>query len=558
MGEVYRAYDRLLDRSVAIKTLAAGFAQHPEALQRFEREGLATSRLAHPNIVSTFEVIRHPSGPPELVMEYVEGTSLDLVLMERGPLAEREALRIASDIADGLAAVHAIGLVHRDIKPGNVLMERKGGRAKVADFGLVHVPQEPGLTRTSLVMGTPEYMAPERFQGARGDSRADVYALGVVLYEMLSGHPPLSGPPIDIAMAHTRDQFRLPTLVDVDADVQRLMEALCDPDPENRPVDGAAAYARIQALLPTEEGKDGAASGPMAICVVGGVSLGDVRAHAETRGARLGQLIDDDVVLAFDAPEAAFSWVLAFRQTFPGGRGAVCFGTVIGATDGNRYVLAGGPVGRAARLLRLARPGDFLVGDRLRRQTGLGYRGHLEEIGSAHLVGGSPTTVFRLRRQTAPGPGTPCNAEGLFRCPCGHEGACALDLTARARVVCRVCDRPLTLAVPVEIPSAGMSPADRALDATLEDMRPPSTEERSIERQSTEQRSTEALSDGTQPRRTKLFGVKDAANEASAEAIEENGMEQSESVPSSPSVRPRDALIFDHEEDGLLADLGSV
>jgi serine/threonine-protein kinase len=203
MGEVWRARDERLGREVAIKVLPAEFAADPERLKRFEREARATAALSHPNIMAVHDVGTH-DGVPYLVEELLEGESLKERL-DRGGVALPEALRIADEIAKGLAAAHEKGIVHRDLKPGNVFLTRHG-TVKVLDFGLAKlVPTVPAdeaetltqaataTTRLGGVLGTLAYMAPEQARGRLVDQRADVFAFGVVLYEMLAGERPFRG-----------------------------------------------------------------------------------------------------------------------------------------------------------------------------------------------------------------------------------------------------------------------------------------------------------------------------------------------------------------------------
>jgi len=203
MGEVYRAHDERLDRDVALKVLPAEFAADPERLKRFEREARATAALSHANILAVHDVGTH-EGVPYLVEELLEGESLKDRL-GRGSLTQGEVLRIAGEIAKGLAVAHEKGIVHRDLKPGNVFLT-KDGTVKILDFGLAKlVPTVPpseaetvgqsatGTTALGGVLGTVAYMAPEQARGRPVDQRADVFAFGVVLYEMLTDERPFRG-----------------------------------------------------------------------------------------------------------------------------------------------------------------------------------------------------------------------------------------------------------------------------------------------------------------------------------------------------------------------------
>jgi eukaryotic-like serine/threonine-protein kinase len=182
-AEVYRGLDTRLDRKVAIKISAQQFSG------RFEREARAISSLNHPHICTLYDV-----GPNYLVMELVEGETL-AARLQKGRLPMAAVLRYAAEIADALAAAHALGIIHRDLKPQNIMITKSG--VKVLDFGLAKSPRDETLTATRVVMGTPAYMAPEQLEGKECDARTDIYALGLVLYEMVAGKRlPRGQPPV--------------------------------------------------------------------------------------------------------------------------------------------------------------------------------------------------------------------------------------------------------------------------------------------------------------------------------------------------------------------------
>ncbi|MFK8001304.1 MAG: protein kinase [Polyangiales bacterium] len=446
MGRVHRAYDRVLDRTVAIKTLSAAFAEHPDALIRLRREGLATTRLAHPHIVSTFEVLTD-FGQPRLVMEYVEGPSLDAVI-EQGLLSEAKTVRIAREVADGLAAVHELGLVHRDIKPANVLIEAETGRAKVADFGLVHTPDEPGITRADFVIGTPEYMAPERFRSMKTSASSDVYSLGAMMVEMLTGSPPVDGTPIEIAVGHATGAFPRPSLAGVSPELRDLILRFLEEDPQRRPVSCIEAYDALVALAPTPPERH---TRNAAICAIGGdADFEEICVSAAEHGGVVGQHIGGDLIVAFDAPEACFRWARQFREGRAGVRAALTFGP---AAVGS--VIAGECVSRAARTMRLARTGDILVEDAMRREVGAGYWGHLEDLGSARLVGHSSAEIYRVRRSSPDQPLIhPEHGEDAYVCRCGHASLYRSFADVAVRVSCRQCGRALLVEPPPRSPSS--------------------------------------------------------------------------------------------------------
>ena len=203
MAEVYLARDLLLDRQVALKVLFPEFSTDPSFVERFRREARAAANLNHPNIVSVYDW-GEEGGTYFIVMEYIEGPTLRDVIRGEGPLFPNRAAEIGAEIAAALEFAHRRGVIHRDVKPGNVLIS---GIVKVADFGIARAgdPQE-SLTQTGAVMGTASYFSPEQAQGLPIDNRSDVYSLGVVLYEMVAGRPPFVGDsPVSIAYQHVRE-----------------------------------------------------------------------------------------------------------------------------------------------------------------------------------------------------------------------------------------------------------------------------------------------------------------------------------------------------------------
>jgi serine/threonine-protein kinase len=187
MGHVYRGRDLILDRVVAVKVLPAELARDAGAVRRFGREARAVARLSHPGIVTVFDA-GVADGAPFIVMEFVEGRTLAEVLRHEGRLTPSRAAAIVAAIADALADAHASGVVHRDIKPGNVMLVA-GGEVRVMDFGIA-LPLDADATVTRAALGTPSYASPEQASGEPTDARSDVYALGAVLYELLTGGPP--------------------------------------------------------------------------------------------------------------------------------------------------------------------------------------------------------------------------------------------------------------------------------------------------------------------------------------------------------------------------------
>ncbi len=195
MGVVYKARDPQIDRVVAVKTVSM-WGQQPEEEEefrlRFMNEAQAAGRLHHPGIVSVFDVGENPENKdPYLVLEYVDGESLNRILSRERKLPVGRALKLAEEIADALDYAHAQGVIHRDIKPGNILMTQDG-HAKIADFGIAKL-NLAHFTLPGRVLGTPAYMAPEQLSGEGCDGRSDVFSLGVILYAMVTGHSPFQG-----------------------------------------------------------------------------------------------------------------------------------------------------------------------------------------------------------------------------------------------------------------------------------------------------------------------------------------------------------------------------
>jgi serine/threonine-protein kinase len=206
MAEVYLARDSSLDRPVAIKVLFPEFATDPAFVERFRREAQSAANLSHPNIAGVYDW-GNEAGTYFIVMEYIEGRSLSDLMRTEGPLEPHRAAEIAFDIAGALGAAHARGVVHRDVKPGNVLINSHGV-PKVVDFGIARALESPSeeLTQAGSVMGTASYFSPEQAQGFAVDARSDLYSLGVVLYEMVTGRPPFTGDtPVAIAYKHVQE-----------------------------------------------------------------------------------------------------------------------------------------------------------------------------------------------------------------------------------------------------------------------------------------------------------------------------------------------------------------
>ena len=187
-GIVFRAFDEVLQRVVALKVMAPQLAATSPARKRFLREARSSAQVRHENVVQVYEVAEQPL--PYLAMEFIPGETLQQKLDRVGPLEVPEVLRIGRQIAEGLAAAHAMDLIHRDIKPGNVLLEGGQQKVKITDFGLARAADDASISQSGIIAGTPMYMAPEQALGQTLDQRADLFSLGSVLYQMVAGRPP--------------------------------------------------------------------------------------------------------------------------------------------------------------------------------------------------------------------------------------------------------------------------------------------------------------------------------------------------------------------------------
>ena len=260
---VLKGRDPALGRTIAIKVLRPHLAAEPIARERFAREARAIAAIVHPGVIEVYRVDRH-DDLPYFVMPYVGGQSLAQRMKREGRLPPLEALRVASQVSEALKAAHACGVIHRDVKPSNVLLGEKTERAVLTDFGLAIADTEVSLTRTGMVAGTPEYMSPEQARGETLDHRSDLFSLGAMLYAMLTGRPPFRGDNCYHLLRqitdkpHTSIRHHDPSLP---VWLERLVDRLLEKSPENRPesteqvatwLRAAAAHCRDVKLPPPD------------------------------------------------------------------------------------------------------------------------------------------------------------------------------------------------------------------------------------------------------------------------------------------------------------------
>jgi serine/threonine protein kinase len=263
MGWVYRATDVALERPVALKLLAPELARDPVAVRRFEREALAAASLSHPNVVSIFDT-GSDGDRHWIVMEEVRGRTLAAIVAAEGPLPADRVVRIVRDVASALAAAHAAGIVHRDVTPGNVMLT-DDGRVKVMDFGIARAGSTTvtAVTRTGSIMGTAAYLSPEQARGEPATAASDLYALGAVAFELLTGRPPfVADAPVAVAYQHVRQDPVAPSALrsSVPPALDAVVLDLLAKEPTDRPASAELLVARLEALhLPTAPGDESTA-----------------------------------------------------------------------------------------------------------------------------------------------------------------------------------------------------------------------------------------------------------------------------------------------------------
>jgi len=262
MSTVYRAFDTTLERQVAVKLMHREIASDSDQLERFRREARSVAQLSHPHIVGVIDA-GEEDGRPYIVFEYVEGETLKERIRRMGRLPIDEAIAYAIEIARALGAAHARQIVHRDIKPQNVLVDGEGS-AKVTDFGIARSLEEEGLTADGRVLGTTDYVSPEQALGHDVDGQSDIYSLGIVLYEMLTGDVPFHGEnQVSVAMKHVRED--LPDVQaarpEVSARLAAVLDRMTEKDLALRHPDAAAVEADLEDALAAEASRTGTSTG---------------------------------------------------------------------------------------------------------------------------------------------------------------------------------------------------------------------------------------------------------------------------------------------------------
>ena len=264
MAEVYLGHDQLLDRPVAIKALLPELAHDAAFVERFRREARSAARLNHTNIVSVYD-FGEDAGAYFIVMEYVDGVTLRQIIRDEAPMDPVKAVAIGADVAAALAAAHAQGIIHRDVKPANVLIT--GGVIKVADFGIARAGDgREGLTMPGAVIGTATYLSPEQAQGRNTDQRSDLYSLGMVVYEMLAGGPPFKGDnPVAVAFRQLSEIPAAPSSLNpaVPPELDAVVAKVLSKDPSRRQASAAELRADLLGAVSQQVGPEPTVAAPL-------------------------------------------------------------------------------------------------------------------------------------------------------------------------------------------------------------------------------------------------------------------------------------------------------
>jgi eukaryotic-like serine/threonine-protein kinase len=317
MGEVYRAYDPIIDRPVAIKVvrpdLTAGTGSE-QWLQRFRREARAAGRRFHPNIVAILD-FGEDDGRPFLAMEYVDGRSLDTILRASGPLDPERSVAVITQVLSALGFAHRNGIVHRDVKPSNIMV-LNSGEVKVADFGIARIDASE-FTIVGDLLGTPAYMAPEQFAGAPVDKRTDLFAAGVIFFEMLTGVKPFRGKSITeiISFMETRGPEDIRALNPAVPDsLKRVISKALAFDPASRYADAAEFSAAIIEAFPARSDQAPRPEPSVSDTPVANAELGKVTSGDEAWPPELLRQIERDLA-TFIGPMAAIALKRAIKET---------------------------------------------------------------------------------------------------------------------------------------------------------------------------------------------------------------------------------------------------
>jgi serine/threonine-protein kinase len=309
MSSVYRARDMLLERHVALKLLHEYHGADAESIERFRREARAVAQLSHPNIVTVIDR-GEDGGRQYIVFEYVDGENLKELVAREGPLPVRRALELAIQVGEGLACAHEHGVVHRDVKPQNVLLNGDG-QAKVTDFGIARsLDVDRGMTQTGTVIGTSNYIAPEQASGRGVDERTDIYSLGVVLFELLTGDVPFPGENfVAVAMRHVHEEP--PSVLEVRPDVPlrvaHLVERALAKDPDERFPSMTEMVRELRACLTEQSDPDAART-----MIVPSGAVKESRARPTRPRRRAWPLVA--LLLGLAAVAAVAVWALAGRD----------------------------------------------------------------------------------------------------------------------------------------------------------------------------------------------------------------------------------------------------
>ena len=262
MSTVYRAFDETLERWVAIKLMHREYSSVPDQLERFRREARSAAALSHPHVVTVIDA-GEDDGHPYIVLEYVEGETLKDRIRREGPLPAAEAVAYAVEVGRALEAAHGARLVHRDIKPQNVLIDTEG-RAKVTDFGIARSLEGDGMTQAGRVLGTTDYVSPEQALGEAVSEQSDIYSLGICLYEMLAGSAPFGGDThVAVAMKHVREPMPdvLEARPDISASLAAVVERATAKERENRYPTVGQMVDDLESVLAIEAARTGEVTG---------------------------------------------------------------------------------------------------------------------------------------------------------------------------------------------------------------------------------------------------------------------------------------------------------